>query len=287
MIRSFPSFCLSFLKTTTQVRLENLFLRKQMEILARMSTRPRLRPSDRIFFSVMTDLFSYWKETLLVFKPDTVIRWHRESFRLYWRWKSRSEAGRPKIPQSQINLIKQMANDNPLWGAPRIHGELLKLGIDISESTVLRYMPKKTPRTSQQRWKTFLRNHSAEIISLDLSLVKIPSACKIASPNYFRYFVLCTNQPDRSPDAQIFPLLLPLTLQITHATSPRNPVSQKTTRDSHTLIPQTSTKPFRQVPHEHSDGSFRLLEGCNLALEARDRHPVAPAKLQSILEMEE
>jgi putative transposase len=167
MIRSLLSFCLSLFKSTSQVRLENIFLRKQLEILARTSTRPRLRSSDRFFFSVMTDAFNSWKETLLVLKPETVVRWHQQGFRLYWRWRSRSEAGRPKIPQAQINLIKQMANDNPLWGAPRIHGEMLKLGFDISESTVLRYMPKKAPRTTKQRWKTFLKNHSPQIISVD------------------------------------------------------------------------------------------------------------------------
>jgi transposase InsO family protein len=90
---------------------------------------------------------------------------------LYWRWKSRSVLGRPKIPQEQINLIKQIANENPLWGAPRIHGEMLKLGFDISESTVLRYLPKKPQRTTGQHWKTFLKNHSAEIISLDFFVV--------------------------------------------------------------------------------------------------------------------
>ena len=110
--------------------------------------------------------------------------------------------------------------------------------------------------------------------------------CKIANPSYFRYFVLCTNQPDRSPDAQILPLVLPLTLQITHTTSPRNPVSQKATRDSHTHIPKTPTQAFRQILHGHSDRSFRLLERGIAHLQARDRHPLAPAELQSILEME-
>jgi hypothetical protein len=97
-----------------------------------------MRSSDRFFFSVTTDVFSSWKETLLLLKPETVIRWHRQSFRLFWKWKSQSEAGRPKIPQAQTDLIKLMANENPLWGAPRIHGETLKLGFDISETTVLR-----------------------------------------------------------------------------------------------------------------------------------------------------
>ena len=99
------------------------------------------------------------------------MRWHRENFRVFWKWKSRSGAGRPKIPQEQIDLIKQMAADNPLWGAPRIHGEMLKLGIDVSESTALRYMPKKAPRTTKQRWKTFLKNHSSQIVSVDFLVV--------------------------------------------------------------------------------------------------------------------
>jgi hypothetical protein len=148
-----------------------VYLRKQLEILTRTSAKPRLTLSDRFFFSILSDIFSSWKETLLIIKPETVIRWHQQGFRLYWRWKSRAALGRPKIPQAQINLIKQMANENPLWGAPRIHGELLKLGIDISETSVLRYLPKKPRRTTRQQWKTFLKNHSAEIISLDFFTV--------------------------------------------------------------------------------------------------------------------
>jgi putative transposase len=171
MLGSFLSFCLRFFRPRFQLQLEIILLQIQLEILVRTSTRLRLRPCDRIFFSVVTDVFSSWEKTLLVFKPETVIRWHRQSFRLLWRWKSRPEAGRPKIPQAQIDLIRQMTNDNPLWGAPRIHGEMLKLVFDISESTVLRYMPKKTPRTTRQRWKTFLKNHSVEIISLDFFVV--------------------------------------------------------------------------------------------------------------------
>ena len=167
MFRSLLSFCLGYFKSRTQLQLEILFLRKQLEILTRKSPRPRLRPSDKYFFSVLTTVFTSWKNSLLIIKPETVVRWHQRGFRLYWRWKSRSELGRPKIPQEQINLIKQIANENPLWGAPRIHGELLKLGFDISESTVLRYLPKKLKRTTGQHWKTFLKNHSAEIISID------------------------------------------------------------------------------------------------------------------------
>jgi len=119
----------------------------------------------------MTNVFGSWKETLLVINPQTVIRWHKEGFRLYWRRKSRSALGRPEISQAQIDLVRQMANDNPLWGAPRIHGEMLKLGFDLSEATVQRYVPKRPQRTTRQRWKTFLKNHSVEIISLDFFVV--------------------------------------------------------------------------------------------------------------------
>ena len=171
MIRSLLSFCLAFFKSRTQLQLEIVYLRKQLEILTRTSPKPRFRPSDRFFFRVLTSIFSSWKRTLLIIKPETVIRWHQQGFRLYWRWKSRSALSRPKIPQEQINLIKQIANENPLWGAPRIHGEMLKLGIDISESTVLRYLPKKPRRTTGQHWKTFLKNHSAEIVSIDFLVV--------------------------------------------------------------------------------------------------------------------
>jgi putative transposase len=171
MVRSFVSFCLGFFKSRTQLQLEMVYLRKQLEILTRTSAKPRLRPSDRFFFSILTNIFSSWKSTLLIIKPETVIRWHQQGFKVYWRWKSRSALGRPRIPQEQIDLIKQIANDNPLWGVPRIHGEILELGFDISEATVQRYLPRKPHRTTRQRWKTFLKNHSAEIVSLDFFVV--------------------------------------------------------------------------------------------------------------------
>jgi hypothetical protein len=118
MIRSFLSFCLSLFKLASQVRLENIFLRKQVEILARTSTRPRLRRSDWVFFSVITGVFSCWKETLLGFRPETVIRWHRQGFRLFWKWKNRSEAGRPKIPRPKLTWSDRWQTTT-LYGAPR------------------------------------------------------------------------------------------------------------------------------------------------------------------------
>jgi hypothetical protein len=124
-----------------------------------------------MFFSLMMEWLSNWKERMFIVKPDTVIKWHRTAFKFYWRWKSQHKEGRPKVSREIINLIKQMANENPKWGAPRIHGELMKLGFDISESTIQRYMPKKGKRNSGQNWKTFLQNHSKEIISIDFLTV--------------------------------------------------------------------------------------------------------------------
>ena len=118
MLSSFLSFCLRFFRSRIQLQLEIIFLRKQLDILARTSTRPRLLPSDRIFFSVMTDAFSSWKETLLVLRSDPVIRWHRQRFRLLWKWKSRSEAGRPKIPEGPNRSDQADGKRAPLWAAP-------------------------------------------------------------------------------------------------------------------------------------------------------------------------
>jgi hypothetical protein len=119
----------------------------------------------------MMDLLSNWKERIFIVKPETVIKWHRSAFKFYWRWKSKSKGGRPKVTREVINLIKQIANENPSWGAPRIHGELKKLGFNLSESTVQRYMPKKGKRNNGQNWKTFLKNHSKDIISIDFLTV--------------------------------------------------------------------------------------------------------------------
>jgi len=105
-------------------------------------------------------------QSLIILKPETIINWHRKGFKLYWRWKSKRK-GRPRIETEIIQLIKQMAEDNPQWGIPRIHGEMLKLGYEISESTVMRYMSKMNDNSTGQSWKTFLKNHSSEIISSD------------------------------------------------------------------------------------------------------------------------
>ena len=134
--------------------------------------RPYLTDPDRVFWVVLSCLWSDWKDILHVVQPATVIRWHRQEFRYFWRWKSRRR-GRLKIDADIRELIQRMCLANPLWGAPRIHGELLKLGIEISEATVSKYMIRHR-RPPSQSWRTFLENHSKEIISLDF--FTIPTA---------------------------------------------------------------------------------------------------------------
>jgi hypothetical protein len=115
----------------------------------------------------MKNIFKRWKESLIIIKPETIIQWHRKKFYKHHLGKIKQDAGRPRASKEVIKLIKQIANDNPMWGIPRIHGELLKLGYDISQATVWRYLPKKVGSTNGQRWKTFLKNHASEIISID------------------------------------------------------------------------------------------------------------------------
>jgi transposase InsO family protein len=172
MIKSLLLFFRKSFETNLQLKLEVIFLTKQIEILQRTTPKIKTKITDRIFFIVMMDLFSNWKERIFIVKPDTLIRWHRKGFRIFWKRKTKNnKGGRPKINKEVIELIKQMAIENPLWGVPRVHGELLKLGYDISQSTVQRYFPKRGGRTIGQRWKTFLRNHSKEIISVDFLTV--------------------------------------------------------------------------------------------------------------------
>jgi len=135
---------LSAFRTQADLALENLALHQQLANLRRTSGRPRLRKSDRAFWLVLSRLWSRWTDVLVVVKPDTVVRWHRAGFRLFWRWKSHSRRPAEGDVSAEVKtLIRQMADANVGWGAPRIHGELLKLGIDIGERSVSRFMPPK------------------------------------------------------------------------------------------------------------------------------------------------
>ena len=111
-----------------------------------------------------------WRSAVYIVKPETVVAWHRRGFRLFWTWKSRHRTGRPAVPHDVRALIRDMSTANPLWGAPRIHGELLKLGISVSQSTVATYM-RRHPRPPSQTWRTFLTNHASQIMAADLFVV--------------------------------------------------------------------------------------------------------------------
>lgn len=162
----------SKLESRARLEAENIVLRQQVIVLSRKSgSRVWLRNIDRLIFVWMYRLFPSILNAITVVKPETVIRWHRRGFRAYWRWKSRRRGGRPKIDREIRDLIRRMSQDNPLWGAPRIHGELLMLGIEVAESSVARYMTRRQGPSSQG-WKTFLRNHADGIASLDLFVVR-------------------------------------------------------------------------------------------------------------------
>jgi transposase InsO family protein len=159
-------------RTQSQLEAEITMLRHQLNVLQRQaSSRPRLTVADRLLFVWVCRLFPSLRNTITIVQPDTVLRWHRSGFRLYWRWKSRPHGGRPKIPVEVRSLIRRMSVENPLWGAPRIHGELMKLGIEVAQSTVAKYMAKQRPGGSGQTWKTFLRNHAAGIGAMDFLVV--------------------------------------------------------------------------------------------------------------------
>ena len=149
---------------------ENAFLRQQLLILRRGVKRPRCTPTDRALLAVLACRIQAWRQALLLVQPDTLLRWHRDLFRRHWRWKSRAvrQARRAKVPAKTIALIREMAAANRLWGAERIRGELLKLGIRMAKTTIQRRMRgARPPRRSGQTWATFLRNHAAGVWACD------------------------------------------------------------------------------------------------------------------------
>src|SRR5882672_12754891 len=158
-------------KTQARLEAEISVLRHQLNVLRRQApSKQRLTVGDRVIFVWLYRLFLSVLSAVSVIEPQTVIRWHRMGFRLYWRWKSRSRGGRPRIPAEIRRLIRDMSLANRLWGAPRIHGELLKLGIEVAQSTVAKYMA-KSGRGRSQTWKTFLQDHSAGIGAMDFLVV--------------------------------------------------------------------------------------------------------------------
>jgi transposase InsO family protein len=158
-------------KTMARLEAEIIMLRHQLNVLRRrVPSKPKLAMADRLLFVWLYRLFPSVLNAIAIVRPETIIRWHRTGFRLYWRWKSRARGGRPKVPMEIRRLIREMSLANRLWGAPRIHGELLKLGIEVAQSTVAKYMA-KNGRGRSQTWKAFLHNHAAGIAAMDFLVV--------------------------------------------------------------------------------------------------------------------
>ena len=157
----------SLFRSRAKLEARNLVLRQQVNVLRRRTPkRPHLNNTDRFLFVWLYRWFPSVLEVVAIVRPETIIRWHRAGFRAYWRWRSHNRVGRPKVSAELRTLIGEMSRANALWGAPRIHGELLKLGFDVSERTISRLMPHgRTPPS--QTWRTFLMNHLASAASID------------------------------------------------------------------------------------------------------------------------
>ncbi len=172
MVATLLSTVAAWFKTSAELRLENLALRQQLGVLRRSAPK-RLRPTkvDRVFWVWLKGVWAHWDEALMIVKPETVLAWHRRGFRLFWTWRvGRGKPGRPGLPPEVRDLIRMISRNNPRWGAPRIHGELLKLGIEITEPTVAKYMVRHRKPPSQS-WRTFLDNHVRNMVSVDFFTV--------------------------------------------------------------------------------------------------------------------
>src|SRR5436309_5939320 len=167
----FLTLSVSLFKSKSRLEAENAALRHQLIVLQRrVRGRVQLTSGGRLFLILLYRWFPSVLRAITIIRPETLVRWHRAGFRHYWRWKSRSFGGRPQIDADLRALIRRMSVDNPLWGAPRIHGELLKLGFEVAQSSVAKYMVKRCGPPSQG-WCTFLRNHAPDIAAMDLFVV--------------------------------------------------------------------------------------------------------------------
>jgi putative transposase len=158
-------------RSRATLHVEILALRHQLQVLQRSQPRRlRLTRADRWLWAWLSRAWTGWRTALVIVKPETVIAWHRKGFRLFWTWKSRRRSGRPPVGPEVRALVRTMSEQNPFWGAPRIHGELLKLGIDVCQATVAKYMARQR-RPPSQTWRTFLANHLGQIVAADFFVV--------------------------------------------------------------------------------------------------------------------
>ena len=187
LVSSIVSVLARRFRSRAVVELENLALRHQLHVLRRQRPgRPRLFAIDRLLWVWLYRIWPRCLDTMVLVKPATVVQWHRQGFSLFWRWRSRS--GRPSVEREIRDLIRQMCSANPLWGAPRIHGELLKLGIEISQATVAKYMVRRRG-TPSPTWRSFLHNHAQGIVAIDMFIV--------ASASFRLFYVLIILAHDR------------------------------------------------------------------------------------------
>ncbi len=162
ILKNIAAFVWSKFSITLNLAAENLVLRHQLGVMKRTNRRPKIHTVDRLFWVLLSRLWSPWCKSLIIVKPETVVRWHRKGFKLFWKFKSKPRCqGRPRINREIRDLVRRMAIANPSWGAPRIHGELLRLGFEVSERTVSNLMPRRPPNSKpSQTWRTFLKNHA-------------------------------------------------------------------------------------------------------------------------------
>ena len=227
------------------LHLEILALRHQLQVLER-SARPRVRltAADRLLWVWFSRTWPDWRAALVLVKPETVVAWHRRGFRLFWTWKSRRRRGRASVPADVRVLIRTMSNANPLWGAPRIHGELQKLGITVSQSTVAKYMGLRRPSPSQT-WRTFLANHIGQVVAVDFFVVP--------TVTYRLLFVLVMLAHDRR--------------RVVHVAVTEHPTSAWTAQQLRDAFPDNACPSF--LLHDH-DTVFAGVAGTIAAMRIQD-----------------
>jgi len=214
---------------------ENVMLRQQLIVLNRQVKRPQLTNGDRIRLILVARCTQFWQQVLLIVQPDTLLRWHRDLFRRYWRHKSRHKKRKPRVAPETIALIRRMAKENRLWGAERIRGELLKLGIRVNKRTIQRYIP-KVHRASSQTWATFLKNHAGEIWACDFT---------VAHDLLFR-------------PLYIFVVIQLQTRRIVHAAVTRSPTDDWTTQQLREATPWGKDPRYLVCDRDNKYGSLFL-----------------------------
>ena len=186
ILRIILAFWRAFFTSRANLAVENAMLRQQLIVLQRSVPHFKLRRTDRIVLCWLSRLWTGWRSALLIVQPTTIVRWHRQGFKLYWSWKSRKKSGRPKIDAEVRNLIRRMSQENPTWGAPRIQSELALLGHSVAESTVAKYMV-RSPKPPSQNWRTFLENHVGQIAAIDFFTVATIRFCVLYVFLVFRH----------------------------------------------------------------------------------------------------